>query len=201
MTRSLLLALALVLAAFPAWAGERAGEVLALVGACAADGADGRRALASGAPVAVGDVVTVAAGGRLKLRMVDGSVVSLSENSSVTIAKFAVSGDARDARLDLAKGLIRAVVSKMGQPSTFEVGTATAVAAVRSTDWFLEALPQFTRLGVLHGRVALTSAATGKAVEVPDRFGARVEPGKDPITPRLWSDAEFDDYIRATAIP
>jgi hypothetical protein len=54
---------------------------------------------------------------------------------------------------------------------------------------------------VLTGRVALTSRATSHAVEIPDHFGSRVEPGKDPIPARDWSQAEFDEYLHRTTVP
>jgi len=192
--------LTLLLLSLPAWAAEPVGEVLAMAGDCAVDNAQGHQSLAAGRKVSGGDTVAVGAGGRLKLRMVDGSVLALSENSRLTIDSYGLK-DGRDVSLSLAQGLLRAVVSKMGQPSRFEVGTATAVAAVRSTDWFVEALPQMTRVGVLDGRVSFTSNATHRSVEIPDRFGARVEVGKDPIEPRLWSQPEFDEYIARTAVP
>ncbi len=193
---------AIVALASPAGAADRVGEVIALIGECAADGARGHRILSAGTAIDAGDTIGVAKGGRLKLRLADGSVLSLAEGTRLTVEAFAARGtDGRDARLGLSSGLVRAVVSRMAQPSRFEVGTATAVAAVRSTDWFIEARPEWTRVGVLIGRVGFTSNATHKTVEIPDRFGSRVEPGKDPVEPRIWSQPEFDEYVSATALP
>jgi hypothetical protein len=106
--------------------------------------------------------------------------------------------DKRDVKLTLATGLLRAVVSAVGEPQHFEVNTATGVAAVRSTDWFIDARPDSTQVGVLEGAVALTSAATGKSVRIPARWGARVEAGRDPVPPRVWANSEFDDVIERT---
>ncbi len=203
---SLLLRIVIILLIFavasPAKAAERIGEVIALVGECSVESGGGHHALTTGAAIALGDTIAVAKEGRLKLRMMDGTVLSLAENTRMTVETYAAKGsDSRDARINLSDGLVRAVVSRMAQPSRFEVGTATAVAAVRSTDWFIEAKPTMTRVGVLEGRVGFTSIATHKTVEIPDRFGSRVEPGKDPIEPRLWSQPEFDDYINATTLP
>lgn len=186
----------------PAGAADRIGEVIALVGDCSAEGAAGHRVLTTGTAIGLGDTIAVAKGGRLKLRMMDGTVLSLAENTRLTVETYSAKGnDSRDAHLGLPAGLVRAVVSRMTQPSRFEVGTATAVAAVRSTDWFIEAKPEMTRVGVLEGRVGFTSLTTHKTVEIPDRFGSRVEPGKDPIDPRLWSQKEFDEYIHDTTVP
>ena len=80
----------------------------------------------------------------------------------------------------------------------FEVDTATGVAAVRSTDWFIDARPGSTQVGVLEGRVSLRSVATGREIVIPARWGARVEAGRDPVPARVWTDAEFDDFIGRT---
>ncbi|MBF0561981.1 MAG: hypothetical protein HQL37_08155, partial [Alphaproteobacteria bacterium] len=99
------------------------------------------------------------------------------------------------------QGLLHAVVSHMPQASTFEVRTATAVAAVRSTDWFLEAKPNVTRLGVVTGRVAFTSNATAKKVVMKSGWGTKIEAGKDPSKPHLWAREEFVEYTQQTAVP
>jgi hypothetical protein len=69
---------------------------------------------------------------------------------------------------------------------------------VRSTDWFIEAQSGSTQVGVLEGRVSLKSAATGKEIVIPAHWGARVEAGRDPVPARVWTAAEFDDFIRRT---
>jgi FecR protein len=87
------------------------------------------------------------------------------------------------------------VSSLKGSPH-FEVDTATGVAAVRSTDWLIEAQPGSTQVGVLEGRVSLKSVATGKEIVIPAHWGARVEAGRDPVPARVWTGAEFDNFIR-----
>ena len=61
------------------------------------------------------------------------------------------------------------------------------MAAVRSTDWFIDAQPGSTQVGVLEGRVSLKSVATGKEIVIPARWGARVEAGRDPVPARVWT--------------
>jgi hypothetical protein len=93
------------------------------------------------------------------------------------------------------------VVSRLTGPPHFEVETATGVAAVRSTDWFIEAKPGSTQVGVLDGRVSLKSAATGQEIVIPARWGARVEAGRDSVPARVWTEAEFADFIQRTNLP
>jgi hypothetical protein len=186
---------AILLAAWPA-AAQQAGEVLAAKGESFVDAGGKRSALKVGDAVQVGDTVEVSDGAKLKLRMVDGSVLSAASGTRVTIESYVA--QPRDAKLALAAGLLRAVVAKVGQPARFEVDTATGVAAVRSTDWFIRIVGEATHVGVLEGRVRLASAATHRAVEIPAGQGARVESGHNPVPPHVWSQAEFDDVIART---
>jgi hypothetical protein len=181
-------------------AAPSAGEVLALLGQCFVE-TDGRRTpLKLGDPVHIGDTVEVAAGAKLKLRMNDGSVIALAAGGRLTIADYRVGdgGQSRDATLSLGEGLLRAVVPTLKGAPHFEVDTATSVAAVRSTDWFIDARPGSTQVGVLEGRVSLRSVATGREIVIPARWGARVEAGRDPVPARVWTEAEFDDFIGRT---
>jgi hypothetical protein len=178
----------------------QAGEVLALVGRCFVETAGRRNALRPGEAVHVGDTLDVTVGGKLKLRMNDGSVIAVASGSHLTIADYRLSngGEGRHATLSLGEGLLRAVVSVLSGLSHFEVDTATGVAAVRSTDWFIEARPGSTQVGVLDGRVSLKSVATGREIVIPARWGARVEAGRDPVPARVWTEAEFADFIGRT---
>ena len=36
---------------------------------------------------------------------------------------------------------------------------------------------------------------------IPARWGARLEAGRDPVPPRVWSQAEFDAVIARTDVP
>lgn len=192
-------AVLLLLSARTATAAVPAGEVIAFRGQCFAVSDGQRKLLAIGAAVHVGDTVQTPAGARLKLRMRDGSIVSVASGSAVAIRDYAVdaSGQRRNALLSLGLGLLRALVTT-GGAGRFEVETAVGVASVRSTDWFISAVPGAEQVGVLSGTVILTSRATGRSVAIPARWGTRLEAGRDPVPPRTWSPAEFDDVIDRT---
>jgi hypothetical protein len=181
-------------------AAPQAGEVLTLFGQCSGETEGGRRLLEPGDAVHIGETLEVAAGAKLKLRMNDGSIIAIAAGSRLTITDYRVAkgGDSRDATLSLGAGLLRAVVSTLKISPHFEVDTATGVAAVRSTDWFIEAQPGSTQVGVLEGRVSLKSVATGKEIVIPAHWGARVEAGRDPVPARVWTGSEFDNFIGRT---
>jgi len=188
--------LGLMLWADAAPAATLAGTVVAVSGPCTARG----RALKLGDAVQVGDTVDVPAGGKLKLRMADDSVISVAPGSSMTVASYNLGGHGRHAKLSLTQGLLRAVVAPVGGPSTFEVSTAVGTASVRSAsaDWFIDAQAGSAQVGVLVGNVDLTSAASGRFVSIPGRWGTRLEAGRDPVLPRNWTQAEFDAFTHST---
>jgi hypothetical protein len=170
---------------------------------CFVEAGGRRRELRIGDPIYVGDTVDVSEGAKLKLRMDDGSLISLASGSQLMIHAFGLDTGAqqRDARLTLSTGLLRAVVSPLNEASIFEVDCPAGKAEVRSTDWFMEAQPGSMRVGVLAGRVVLTSLATGRRVTIPGRWGAHLEAGLDPVPARLWSSDEFADVIARTEVP
>jgi len=168
-------------------AADNAGEVLTFNGDCFVVAGAQRTPLKMGDPVHVGDVIDVPEGAKLKLRMADGSVLALASGTHMTIQSYTVStnGQQRDAKLGLDAGLLRAVVSKLSQPSNFEVDTATGVAAARSTDWFVETAPDRTTVGVLDGEVSfgardVKSGAVTGTVLIPPDSGSEIDTAAPP---------------------
>jgi hypothetical protein len=96
-------------------AGLQAGEVLALFGQCSVEAGGGRKPLKQGDAVHVGETLEVATGAKLRLRMNDGSVITIASGGRLTIADYRVSdgGESRDATVSLGEGLLRAVVATL----------------------------------------------------------------------------------------
>jgi hypothetical protein len=181
----------LMLMAASASAITPAGKVDTVNGSCTAHG----RVLRRGDVVQVSDTVEVPAGGKLKLRMADGSLISIAADSGVTVVSYDISSAGRHAKLSLMRGLLRAVVVVVEGPSTFEVSTAVATASVRSADadWFIESQPGSARVGVEAGIIELTSAATGRSAKIPANWGGSQMDGREPALPRLWPQEELDE--------
>jgi FecR protein len=199
--RRMLLGIVLVVPWFDAaTAATPAGSVVATSGQCFVEAEGKRTPLKLGDVVNVADILDVPADAKLKLRMNDGSILSVAAGSQMTITTYTIDADGKrhDVELSLAQGLMRAVVAPIDRPARFEVKTAIASAAVRSTDWFIEAQPGVVTAAVLVGSVALTGNASGGSVEIPARRGATAEAGHDPTPPRLWRQAEFNALIART---
>jgi hypothetical protein len=189
-------AIGLVLLAGAASAAAPVGHVVGTSGPCTV----ARRAVHQGDAVRVSDTITVPPGGSMKLQMADQSVISIASGSSLTVTRYGTNGSARDAKLELAQGLLRLVVPPLGGVSAYAVSTSVGTAAMQSNggDWFVDAQAGSVQAGVLHGSVALTSAATKRSVTIPSHWGTRLEAGLNPMLPRMWGQVDFDGFIRRT---
>jgi hypothetical protein len=157
------------------------------------------------------------AGAKLKLRMNDGSVLSLAENTVLRIDTYVLNsqGQRQSAGVSLGGGLIRAITAPGSQPSGFEVNTAVSTSGARSTDWFVGvvtaspgpgsrlsgAAPGTAFAVVLSGTVALTSRSTGVTVLIQPEFGSRVDAGRDPYPPVRHTQAELNNLTARTEVP
>jgi FecR protein len=176
--------------------------VVAVSGSCTAQRSltDQRRPLKCGDAVRIAEEVDVPADGKLKVRMANGSLISLASGSNMTVASYDVS---REAKLKLNRGLIRAAVADAGAPARFTIATTVGSATLHSAhshsaDCLMEVQTHAVQVGVKSGSVDLTSAATGGSVSVPADWGTRLEAGLDPVPPRIWDREEFDAFIRRT---
>jgi hypothetical protein len=197
----------LLLFAAPALAAP-AGTVVGVSGSCYVEnGAGGagaaRSALQLGAAVQIGDTIDVAADGKLKLRMADGSILAVAPGTRMTVAAYAVtpSGQRQNAQLSLSQGLLHVIDTPTQQaPAKFEVDTAVGAAAVRSTNWLIEATANDQQVSVISGSVVVTSGATGHSVVVPAHETTRVERGHDPLRPRPLSRAAVQRLLGRTQL-
>ena len=179
-----------------AQAGPLAGSVVGIAGQATVDRSGQRYGLRLGDPVYVDDAFQIPAGAKLKLRMNDGSVLSLAPGTSLRIDAYALDTSGR--RLSVGQGLVRAATAPAGGPSNFEIDTAVGTSGARSTDWFVEAASGSEQVAVLSGSVSLTSRSTGRGVLIPPGFGSQVAAGRDPTPPRPVSQAEFGALIART---
>jgi hypothetical protein len=189
-------AFGLILSAGAGSAAAPAGHVVGISGPCTVT----RHAVHQGDAVRVNDTITVPPGGSMKLQMADQSVISIAPGSNLTVTRYSTNGSAGDAQLELAQGLLRLVVPPLAGVSTYAVSTSVGTAAMQSNggDWFIDAQAGSLQAGVLHGSVALTSAATKQSVTIPSHWGTRLEAGLNPMLPRMWGQVEFDGFIRRT---
>ena len=173
-------------------AGTPAGTVIEVSGSYT----DRGRALHPGDTVQIGDPLDVLAGGSLKVRMADGSLISVASGTSIIVANYDSVGSARAPKLLLTQGLVR--VTSVTRPFAVSTAVGTASAGSDSADWFIKVEAGSAQVGVLAGVVDLTSSPTGTSVSIPARWGTRLEAGRAPMPPRVWNQMEFNAVRRVT---
>ena len=208
--RGVLLVLALaLLCAPPALAqGARAiGTVGELVGRClvTSHGETQARSLSVGAEVYEGDRIRTSAGARLRLELIDGSVVQLGEQTDLVLDWFLHAPDlgSQNVLLRVSAGIFRVIAELVLPRSAFQVQTATAVASVRGTDWIAEATAGATAIVALDGRVAVRNLRPGIVGEVVlgAGEGTTVEADDPPRAVSVWGEARRTSFIDRTTVP
>ena len=119
------------------------------------DGAD--ISCGSGTSLQLGDVIKTGPGARLRLRLVDGSILTLGENTTVSIDIFAVDpgNSSRTVIMTVLNGIVNAAAAKSGENQfDYQIRTANAYSAVRGTKWIVAA-PQNTVKGPPPGATSL----------------------------------------------
>ena len=99
-------------------------------------------------------------------------------------------------------GVFRAILKEMLPPSTFEVTTPTAIAAIRGTDLMGEVSPNSTAIVVLDGSVEVLKIRPSppEPIILTPGMGTTVTSDQPPSTPTRWSESRIEALRRATTL-
>lgn len=109
------------------------------------DGKQNADKLRVGAKVNKNDVISTAAESSVRIKMPDGSIIEIDENSEISISDFADDGS-QLTLIDVKKGNLAFDVQKQKKENSFKFRTGTAVAAIRGTQGVVNAEPFFAGL-------------------------------------------------------
>jgi ferric-dicitrate binding protein FerR (iron transport regulator) len=154
---------------------------------------------APGAAVQEGDTLRTGRPGRLRVVFQDDSVLTLSDDSRVTVDEQVFDPNKGNARslIGLLQGKVSALVSDYyhRSGSAYEVKTATAVAGVRGTEFTMsyDERDQVTEVIGLSGHVQVHSSIdpTGPGVLVTASETTTVAAGQLPTAPRRLEEHMF----------
>jgi len=145
-----------------------------------------------GTALQLGDVIKTGPGARMRLRFVDGSILTLGENTALSIDIFAVDGTnkSRTVVLTLLSGIVNAAAAKSGEDKfDYQIKTANAYSAVRGTKWIVNAPKGSTGVYVLNGQVELGTGAGHPALIPAGSWSSVDAQGKlspvQPTTPAM----------------
>jgi hypothetical protein len=176
------------------------GSVVAVRGAVFSDAGAGQQPLAANTPVHRGETIVTGAG-KAKIALNDGTIISIGENSRMRLAHYAGTAARAKITVDLVSGVLRPLLVKATPSGNFEIETETAIAAVRGTDWVIEATPERTSVAVIRGVVTVSGRTDRQATVVlrsPGQ-GTDVRRGSAPTPPAPWGIKRLAEIlVRAT---
>jgi hypothetical protein len=93
------------------------------------------RPVSLGDPVSIGDTLRAKSKARGEVTFLDGNILRLAENTRIRITDYR-EGDGKASKLELSRGKVQNIVSKLAPNALYEVHTPTAVCGVRGTNFF-----------------------------------------------------------------
>ncbi len=160
-----------------------------------------------GAEIRTGAELRTGNGGSATLRLADGSTFLLHGDSIVIFDTLSVYGSTgmADTRLRLQRGRLDNRVTPLKVPgSRYEITTPSAIAAVRGTEFRINATTDgtATRTEVLEHQVEVSAAGVSRGV--PADYGTVAENGQPPSVPQALLPAPdlsaMPPLIRATRV-
>lgn len=166
-------------------------------------------------PALVGQAVDSAANirsgadGKVLVELLDGSTVSLAADTVVSMAELAPAtpGGFLSGILDLVSGAVRVIAAPSAEARRLEVRTGMGVAAVRSTEFFVEASPEGMAVFVWRGRVEVSPATAAISVELGEGEGIDIKPAAGdpavlimPSEPVRWGAARIASAEERTRV-
>ena len=197
------LAIAVLALSIPAPRAEAqtiAGSVARLRGSAEATQGDTTRRLAIGATILVGDEIATASDTRLELRMIDGTVVSLCDDTRLTIDEFFYNAETEEGRgvFGIATGVFRAItgaITKLQEPD-LTVNTPVATIGIRGTDFWGDQKADRLQLALLSGGPITVENAAGR-LELTEQKELTVITSQD--TPPSGTVILTDEQLQAAA--
>jgi hypothetical protein len=102
----------------------------------------------------------------------------------------------------MLQGFFSAIIKEISAPSSPDLVTPTAVAAIRGTDLIGEVTADATAIVVLEGSVALSNRRPlfrGLSTLTPG-MGETVWEDEPPSTPTRWAESRIEGLRRATSL-
>jgi len=99
--------------------------------------------------------------GTVTLELADKSSVSLKPGSEMSIDELVMNNAGRKLKVNMSKGELRMIVSKVNTPSDFSVKTPNAVYGATGTVYYVKVTPTGTSVYVADGSINVVNPITG----------------------------------------
>jgi Uncharacterized protein conserved in bacteria len=182
---------------------EPAGTVVRLIGSAVATMSNGfARPLYVGSTILVGDRVDTTVATRIQMRMSDGSVLTLGENSSMTVDIYGREEDNGFGLLKVVSGVFLAAsgaLAKLG-PNRYVIETPSAVLGVRGTEvWGRLNEGDRLEVALLSGTGVTVTTPLGTVEMTEPNSGITIVPGEAPPEPKPWGDERLSAARQAVS--
>jgi len=151
-----------------------------------------------GDEVTVGDVIKTSIGGRLVIKLTDGSQAVISENTTVEIKDF---NNSPRTIFNVLRGRTRVKIEKLGgKPNPYRITTPTTVIAVRGTIFDVFVKDEETKVFVVEGEVGVSNLlmTAGEVFLIPGQF-TRVRKETPPSPPASFKPERNDEFFKPIA--
>lgn len=175
-----------------------AGTVIHLRGAAFASHRQTSANLSLGAKILTGDHIVTGSNARVGVRMLDGAVLSLGADTEFVINDYRYQEQEKQgtARLELLKGVFRAVTGAIGklQERDFKVKTAVGTIGIRGTDfWGGFYFSQALDVALLGGEGIYIENAAGVIEVTEPGQGITVNSANElPLPPKRWGEKKLN---------
>ena len=189
------------------------GEVIAILGTATVKtlGSPFEAALSERDIVREGQTVRTFTGSRVRIKLLDGSTLSLGEATELRLDHLARErgGVSRSTVFTLLEGYMRTVVAPLRPESAFEVQTPSMVAAVRGTEWVQRHRNLRTELVVESGSVFVQESPSDLPGQTrpppPLVLQTREGVGWGPLgvlePVHVWLEPRIKQFFDATLLP
>lgn len=149
--------------------------------------------------VRTNDLLSTNRSGRLRLRLEDGSILSIGSQSQVKVSKHEASTG--ETLINLTSGRLRSRVVRVRKSgSRFQVITPQARISVVGTDFFLDVGPERTQVVVYSGIVLVGANSGGSPVDVA--AGQTTTVDRNGISRLILTAEDYEqETIAETALP
>lgn len=194
---------ALLATASFAWA-DPVAQVTKLSGSATLLRENATAPLVLGAALEPGDEVATDATGRVRLQLIDGSVINLGSETRFAIDQVISGGIGtdRNVSLDLSQGALLAGAAKATPNSRFEIRTPRAVTSVRGTEWGILSDAVKTDVMVVSGRVGVRKNEISGASGVSLTRQSGISVTNDALgESSRWGEDRFAELMSVTSVP
>jgi hypothetical protein len=184
--------------------GHGIGVVEATIGEPRFFRGDGQFTVETGVTVQVQDSVITGPNDRIRLRMIDGTRITLGGGSEFVFHVYSFVQPSPIARMSFSQGTLRIDIDRFTerQGARFEVATPLADIRVRGADFWAGDLFKDNQLDLVllgEGVVTVTNGY-GNVEIVEATHGTTVNFGAAPINPEPWPPEEIEDVTASISM-